>query len=697
MYLQKIKPFLYLGIFYLIVSFLLRLIFVFHPITTANFSLVEVLKVCSLGLVTDIFVFTIASSFLAIYFLFLSNAKYQKPYGSIILGVFVAAILYILLTPNNIFKQYGGSIVEIVLGFLGLKALLFALLLFLPKQRIRIRNYLYFFSIFLYVLLIVFNAVSEYFFYNEFGVRYNFIAVDYLIYTNEVIGNIMESYPIVPLFTVIILIAVLITWLIFNKTKSSLLNLPNLSQKGVLLGIFMVMVSVSVFIAPKISLNKGNTFQKEIAANGMVKFYEAFTNNTLDFFTFYPTIDEKKAERNMLSALGTSTLKRNIVSENGEENYKNVVLISIESLSADFMKSYGNKDEITPYLDQLAQNSLLFTNIYATGNRTVRGLEALTLCIPPTAGESIIKREKENKDKFTTGSVFKSKGYTVKFLYGGYSYFDNMKDFFGGNGYEIVDRDNFKPEEISFANVWGVCDEDMAKKAVSEMNKDAKKGKPFFYHWMTVSNHRPFTYPEGKIDISGTSKSRNGGVKYTDYAIKKFFDMAEKQAWFKNTVFVIVADHCASSAGKTELPMDKYRIPAMIYSPGFVQPQEFHGLTSQIDVMPTLLGLLHFNYTSKFLGQDVFSKNYVPRAYIATYQDLGFVKDDFLTVISPTKNIKQYQLLQKANVDINQYFNIYYTENPILENQNKDLINQTISAYQSTSFWVKNKSLNATK
>ena len=697
MYLQKIKPFLYLGIFYLIVSFLLRLIFVFHPITTANFSLVEVLKVCSLGLVTDIFVFTIASSFLAIYFLFLSNAKYQKPYGSIILGVFVAAILYILLTPNNIFKQYGGSIVEIVLGFLGLKALLFALLLFLPKQRIRIRNYLYFFSIFLYVLLIVFNAVSEYFFYNEFGVRYNFIAVDYLIYTNEVIGNIMESYPIVPLFTVIILIAVLITWLIFNKTKSSLLNLPNLSQKGVLLGIFMVMVSVSVFIAPKISLNKGNTFQKEIAANGMVKFYEAFTNNTLDFFTFYPTIDEKKAERNMLSALGTSTLKRNIVSENGEENYKNVVLISIESLSADFMKSYGNKDEITPYLDQLAQNSLLFTNIYATGNRTVRGLEALTLCIPPTAGESIIKREKENKDKFTTGSVFKSKGYTVKFLYGGYSYFDNMKDFFGGNGYEIVDRDNFKPEEISFANVWGVCDEDMAKKAVSEMNKDAKKGKPFFYHWMTVSNHRPFTYPEGKIDISGTSKSRNGGVKYTDYAIKKFFDMAEKQAWFKNTVFVIVADHCASSAGKTELPMDKYRIPAMIYAPGFVQPQEFHGLTSQIDVMPTLLGLLHFNYTSKFLGQDVFSKNYVPRAYIATYQDLGFVKDDFLTVISPTKNIKQYQLFQKANVDINQYFNIYYTENPILENQNKDLINQTISAYQSTSFWVKNKSLNTTK
>lgn len=697
MYFQKIKPFLYLGIFYLIISLLLRMVFVIHPITTASFSLIEILKVSSIGLVNDVFVFIVASSFLALYFLFLSNSKYQKPYGYIIFGVLVAAILYVLLTPNNIFKQYGGSVVEIVLAFLGLKTLLFALMLFLPKQRIKIRNVLYFITLFLYALLIIFNSVSEYFFYNEFGVRYNFIAVDYLIYTNEVIGNIMESYPIIPLFTVILLLTALATWYIFKETKNSLLTLPNIRQKGILLISYLGLVGISLIIIPKISLEKGNTFQKEIASNGLVKFYDAFTNNTLDFFTFYPTIDEKKAEQNTLSALGATTLKRNIVSENGKEVHKNVVLISIESLSADFMEIYGNRDEITPYLDQIAKNSLLFTNIYATGNRTVRGLEALTLCIPPTAGESIIKRESENKNKFTTGSVFKSKGYTVKFLYGGYSYFDNMKDFFGGNGYQIVDRDNFKPEEISFANVWGVCDEDMAKKAVSEMNKDAKTGKPFFYHWMTVSNHRPFTYPEGKIDIPPGAKSRNGGVKYTDYSIKKFFEMAEKQPWFKNTVFVIVADHCASSAGKTELPMDKYRIPAMIYAPGFVEPNKFHQLASQIDVMPTLFGLMHFNYQSQFLGQDVFSHSFVPRAYVATYQDLGLVKDDFLTVISPTQNIKQYQLFQKANTDVKREYNIYYTENPVLNNPRKDLVDQTISAYQSTSFWLKNKALNKAK
>lgn len=692
MYLQKVKPFLYLGIFYLIVSFLLRLVFVFHPITTADFSFAEILKVTSLGLVNDILVFTIASSFLALYFLFLSNGKYQKPYGQIILGVLVLAFIYILATPNNIFKQYGGGVVKIVLAFLGLKILFFALMLFLPKQRLKIRNSLYFTTLFLYVLLIIFNAVSEYFFYNEFGVRYNFIAVDYLIYTTEVIGNIMESYPIIPLFTAIFVVTGLATWWIYKKTKDSLLQLPNLVQKLTLVGVFAVLLGISLSFSEKINLKKGNIFQQEIAANGMVKFYEAFSNNTLDFFTFYPTVDPKTAEKNTLLPLGTTTLSRPITSDKPELQ-KNVVLISIESLSAAYMKAYGYEESVTPFLDQLAQKSLFFTNLYATGNRTVRGLEALTLCIPPTAGESVIKREKENKNKFTTGSVFKSKGYSVKYLYGGYSYFDNMKDFYAGNGYEIVDRDNFTPEEITFANVWGVCDEDMAKKAISEMNKDYKAGKPFFHHWMTVSNHRPFTYPEGKIDIPADSKSRKGGVKYTDYSIMKFFEMAQKQPWFKNTVFVIVADHCSSSAGKTELPMDKYRIPAMIYAPEFVAPQKFSQVTSQIDVMPTVLGLLNFKYQSKFLGQDVFSKNFVPRAYIATYQDLGFVKDNYLTVISPTKNIKQYQLVQKPNTNTTTEFNIYYTENLLQDNPRKDLVDQTISNYQSTSFWLKNKML----
>lgn len=693
MFFQKIKPFLYLGIFYLTISFLLRIIFIFHPITTADFNILEVLKILLTGIVNDIFVFILTCPFLALYFLFLSNSKYQKSYGYIILGLLCAIFLYIFLIPNNIFKQYGGSVAEIAMAFIGLKIIVFSLMLFLPEKRVKIRNSMYFITLFLYVLLIIFNAVSEYFFYSEFGVRYNFIAVDYLIYTNEVIGNIMESYPIIPLFLSIFAIAITFTIYIYQKTKTGLLSLPNIKQKIILLGSFCILVAVSILgLSFTTKLKSENVFQEEIQANGLPKFYWAFTHNELDYFQFYPHINQQVAENIFLSQFNPNALKRNIQPEKPELK-KNVVLISIESLSADFLAHYGNTQNITPFLDSLADKSLMFTNLYATGNRTVRGLEALTLCIPPTAGESIIKRE-NNKNKFTTGSVFKSKGYDVKFLYGGYSYFDNMKDFYEGNGYEIVDRNNFKPEEISFANVWGVADEDMAKKAIQTMNAEAKSGKPFFNHWMTVSNHRPFTYPKGKIDIPGDAKSREGGVKYTDYSLRKFFEMAKKQDWYSNTVFVIIADHCASSAGDTELPMDKYKIPAMIFSEGFIQPQKFTQTMSQIDVMPTLFGLLNFNYHTKFLGQDVFSKEFQPKAYVATYEDLGLIKDNYLTIISPVKKIKQYALTQQKN-NLSPEFNLYYDEKYLKPNiQNKKLIEHTISAYQSTSYWLKKNQLN---
>ena len=689
--LKKTKAFLYLGFFYLIISLITRIIFIFHPITTASFGFLEVVKIFSIGLLSDIFVFVLASSILALYFLFLSDSKYKKPYGFIIFGIFLLALIYTAFVPGNIFKQYGGSFPEVAISFVGLKTLLFGLMLFLPTKRIKIRNILYFIILFLYVLIIIFNGVSEYFFWNEFGVRYNFIAVDYLIYTNEVIGNIMESYPIVPLFSAILSLTLAITWIIFKKTKNELLNLPNFKQKLFLLGTFIILCGISLFAIPKLdALKSDNTFSEQIQANGLPKFYHAFTHNELDYFQFYPTLKQDVAEKNFLKQFNPPTLSRSVVA-NLPEQRKNVVLISIESLSADYLAHYGNTQKITPFLDSLADKSLMFTNLYATGNRTVRGLEALTLCIPPTAGESIIKRE-NNKNKFTTGSVFKSKGYEVKFLYGGYSYFDNMEDFFKGNGYDIVDRNNFKPSEISFANVWGVADEDMAKKAIQVMNAEAKSGKPFFNHWMTVSNHRPFTFPEGKIDISGSSKSREGGVKYTDYSLRKFFEMAKKQDWYKNTVFVIIADHCASSAGKTELPMDKYRIPALVFSEGFIPPQQFNQLMSQIDVMPTLFGLLNFNYQSQFLGQDVFKENFQPKAYVATYQDLGFIKDNYLTVISPTRKIKQYALtLQKS--DLPDQFKLYYDETLVKKTANY-LIDESVSAYQSTSFWLKENKLN---
>jgi phosphoglycerol transferase MdoB-like AlkP superfamily enzyme len=638
------------------------------------------IKIFFVGALSDVLVFAVASALLWLYLLFLSNNKFNKPYGYIIFGCLSALLLYVYFF-NTILNEYGGSLPEIGISFIALKTILFGLLLFLPKYRKQIRLALFSFTIFIFVLLIIQNAISEFFFWNEFGVRYNFIAVDYLVYTNEVIGNIMQSYPVVPIFGTLFIVTAAITYFIVKQSKGYLDNLPTFTEKLKLIGVYALLVGLAFLGIPTLASteNSQNIFANELQANGLYKFYLAFTNSELDYFKFYKTLPEAKAEQ-LLATHNPIGIK----SVPAAEMPKNVVLITIESLSADFMKTYGNDKNITPFLDSLATKSLLFTNLYAVGNRTVRGLEAVTLCLPPTPGESVVKR-KDNKNKFTTGSVFAQKGYTVKYLYGGDAFFDNMEDFFGGNNYGIVDKKTLQPKEIS--------DEDMAQKAIRVMNEEAKQNKPFFNHWMTVSNHRPFTYPNGKIDIPGDSKSRDGGVKYTDYALRQFFNAAKKQAWYNNTVFVILADHCASSSGKTELPLDKYRIPAMIFSPEFVAPQHYTQLMSQIDVMPTLFELLHFNFTSKFYGQNVLDKNYKPRALIATYQNLGLIKDNVLTILSPKQAVKQLKLTPRFDKNLGEAFQLNFDQE-LLETPRVDLINETISYYQTASARLKNKAYN---
>lgn len=688
-FLKNTYPFYLIGVFYLMVNLVLRIVLLFHPLTQANYKLTFVIRILLLGAVSDFFIYLIAGSVLVLYLLFISDSKFIKPWGYLIFGMLLCLLVYVSFF-NTILNEYGGVIPEIGISLIGLKTFLFGMLLFLPKYRKSIRLALYSIAVFLFVLVIIQNAVSEFFFWNEFGVRYNFIAVDYLIYTNTVIGNIMESYPVLPLFAGIGVIALVSTFIIVRKSKSFLDHLPTFEEKLKTTFAYAVMFVAALYAVPFFAKyeNSQNVFNNELQANGLYKFYTAFNSSELDYLKFYHTIPENEAYtllRHDIHSHSNNSTFRPVINKQ-PEIHKNVVLITVESLSADFMKTYGNEKNITPFLDELASESLLFSNLYATGNRTVRGLEALTLCIPPTAGESVVKRL-DNKNKFSTASVFKSKGYQVKYLYGGDAFFDNMHDFFTGNGYTVVDKKSFSKEEITFSNVWGVCDEDMAHKAIRVMNDEAKSGKPFFNHWMTVSNHRPFTYPENKIDIPSDFKSREGGVKYTDYALRQFFTEAAKQPWFKKTVFVIVADHCASSSGKTELPLEKYRIPAMIYAPGFVKPKKYTELMSQIDIMPTVFGLLNFTYNSKFYGQDVFKPDYSPRAFIATYQDLGLIKDNVLTVISPVKKIRQFELVpQKSDWDIA----VRYDEKPIRKIR-KDLVIKTVAYYETASEMLKSK------
>lgn len=527
-----------------------------------------------------------------------------------------------------------------------------------------------------------FIGVSEFVFWNEFASRFNFIAVDYLVYTREVIGNIRESYDLRPLFAGIVLFTVMalaLTWRGLQLAAAA----DGMNWRGRLgrLLLFCLLPAFSFFaVDARFKDFTDHAQATQLAGNGHFEFWHAFRTNEIDYAQFYRTETTAQvyaALRTEFKHIGPQrftnspslAIERDIVGR-GAEKKLNVVLISVESLSAEFLGAFGNRAGITPNLDRVADEGMLFTRIYATGTRTVRGLEALTLSIPPTPGNSIIKRP-NNDHLHTLGEIFADHDYEPLYIYGGYGYFDNMNAFFGGNGYTVIDRSTIRKEDIHYENIWGVADEDLFTLALDQLDQRHASGKRFFAHVMTTSNHRPYSYPEGRIDIPSGS-GRNGAVKYTDWAIGNFIARAKSKPWFADTVFVIVADHTASGRGKTDLPMEQFHIPLIIYAPAHVKPGRIDTLASQIDVAPTLLSLLNFSYRSRFFGHDIINEGKRhQRAFFANYQTVGYVEDNTLVELRPQQ---RWRLLDPISGEVLP-----------ADDKGRELLEEAVSYYQAAS------------
>lgn len=489
--------------------------------------------------------------------------------------------------------------------------------------------------------LLVFVSAAEFVFWNEFASRFNFIAVDYLVYTNEVIGNIRESYPMPLLLSVVALSSLALAWLMRRWLRPALLApAPAFAGRALRTALWLALPVAGISLLDASAKEFSQDAQaNELAGNGVFDFFHAYQTNEIDYERYYRTLPDSEALAQVRESLKIEgipqqsyDIRRQIAPAEPEKHW-NVVLVSIESLSASYLGHFGNRAGITPNLDRMADEGLLFTQIYATGTRTVRGLEALSLSVPPTPGHSIVKRP-HNDHLYTLGSVFAGKGYKPLYVYGGYAYFDNMQAFYEGNGYRVADRTALAEDEIHFQNIWGVCDEDLYTLALREIDREAAAGQRFFAHVMTVSNHRPYTYPEGRIDIP-SGDGREGGVKYTDWAIGDFIRRARERPWFDDTLFVFVADHTHRGRGKMDLPPRNYQIPMVVWAPGKIAPGRVEHLASQIDVAPTLLGLLDFQYESRFFGHDILAPGAPQRALLANYQTVGWYQDGLVVELKP--------------------------------------------------------------
>ena len=629
---------------YLCLSFIIRIVFLFWSINDLEPNILHIIGAFAIGFCYDLMM---GASFLFLY------------------------AVYLLLLPKKII----GSVFDKIITYVYL-ALMF--------------------------LIIYFSLMAEIPFWDEFGVRFNFIAVDYLIYTYEVVENINQSYPL-PLIIAVLVGVIVLTFVLLKKFKA----FRNTFSDKISFGkraLFAIPVLAIAIILGSVLKNKqadftNNMVVNELGRNGAFSFISAYRSNELDYETFYLKLSDKEA----YSVLKKSLLQKNQhyqsakyddisrITKGENEQKPNIILIAIESFSGDFLTEFGNKNNITPNFDKLTNESIFFTNLYATGTRTVRGMEALTLSVPPTPGNSIVRRP-DNGNLFSIATVLKEKNYHPYFIYGGDGYFDNMNNFFGGQGFDIVDRnrgnplsDNIKTKrysiqdnEVTFENAWGICDEDIYKQSLKYADLSSKGNQPFFQFIMTTSNHKPYSFPDGKIDLP--QGNRNAAVKYTDYALGKFLAEAKTKPWFQNTVFVIVADHCASSAGKWEINISKHHIPAIIYNLHQQEPARINRLTSQIDLMPTLFGYLNWNYNSSFYGKDINQTNPgEERAFIGNYRTLGMLKNDIFTQINDRKKVQQFKVSSDEEKSLSE-----------IKNQQKDLVNETISNYQTASERFKN-------
>lgn len=323
-----------------------------------------------------------------------------------------------------------------------------------------------------------------------------------------------------------------------------------------------------------------------------------------------------------------------------QDRPRNLVIVLEESLGAQYSAALGGLG-VTPRLDELRAEGWWFENLYATGTRSVRGIEAVMTGFLPTPARAVVKLGAAQTGFFTLAALLADRGYHTQFIYGGDSSFDNMRGFLSGNGVdEIVDEDDF--EHPRFHGTWGVCDEDVFAKAHATFLENGDE--PFFALVFSVSNHSPFEFPAGGFELhEEPASTRTNGVKYADHALGAFFDVARTAPYWDDTVFLVVADHDSRVHGADLIPVEHFHIPGVILGAG-VEPHVDPRLTSQIDLAPTLLSLIGVGGEHPMVGRDLtrMDPDRPGRAILQYGSSQAYMRGTDVLVLRPDREPRQF-------------------------------------------------------
>lgn len=517
---------------------------------------------------------------------------------------------------------------------------------------------------FIVAIAVLFFELATPAFIMEYGFRPNRLFIEYLSYPNEVAKMLFNGHllTLIVVFTSLIVASKFI-WRYFGKfllaDTSADTNLPTSAVSFFTLFIVLLLCARGTVghrpINPALvyfstdplinSLTLNSTYSVAYALNqfgdekNAAKLYGKMSDERIIELVRQET---KLPQNNFIDRHYPTSTKR---SPSYQGKPKNLVIILEESLGAQYVSSLGGIP-ITPEIDKLNAEGWAFNRLYATGTRSVRGIEAVITGFTPTPSRAVVKLDKSQKNFFTIASLLKRNGYEAQFIYGGESHFDNMKSFFLGNGFtDIVDFNDI--ETPQFIASWGASDEDLFNQTDKELTKLHKANKPFFSFVFTSSNHDPFEIPDGVISsIEYTEEQllrydekellRHKAIQYADYALGKFIAKAKTQPYWQDTIFLVVADHDARTGGKSLVPIQSFHIPAVILNSGH-GPTSDERVVSQIDLAPTLLSLMGVTNQSPMLGHDLNNHNAPGRAMMQYADNFAYMEGNEVTILQPQK------------------------------------------------------------
>lgn len=532
-------------------------------------------------------------------------------------------------------------------------------------------------------------------FMEEYATRPNRLFLEYMIYPAELAKLLINGH----LAAVIIVFCLMSIFVLFFFRALKKITLKHVPFNLISVMIFVVLGTIT-FISARSSFEhhpfnlakaifSSNQIVNTLTANSGYMLATSVKSMMSEKASTYKPLTQEEIIKEIQTDTGfdytpataeNPTLNRLIPTNTGAR--KNIVIILEESLGAQFVGYLGGSG-LTPNLDRIYGEGYGFTNMFATGVRSVRGIEAVTSGFPPTVNTSTVKREKTQKNFFNLASVLKNEGYQNSFIYGGESHFDNMRSFFLGNGYtKIIDINNY--DNPIFTGSWGVSDEDLFNKALETFDEMHRQQQPFYSLVFTSSNHDPY---EIKESFSHNVRNRETAIKYADYALGKFYDEIKTKPYFNDTIFLVIADHDARAWGSELVPVNHFHIPAVLFGAGIEHKTESH-VVSQIDIPKTMMSLAGIKADVPTVGYDLtqLPDGFKGRALLQFYQNFCYLEDDGSAVM-----ILPDQKVVSARYDFSTQTLTPTTENNSLEKKALAYAHLGELSYEHGFFLIENK------